>query len=57
MKDMPASVNDAVAATARRLEAVEAVHKRLQAGRNAENLLLQQLLHTVRQVWRIVSTA
>ena len=44
MKDMPTSVNDTVA-TARRLEAVEAAHKRLQTRRNAEEPLAAAVTH------------
>ena len=44
MKDMPKSVNDAVA-TARRLEAVEAAHTQWQTGRNAEEPLAAAVTH------------
>ena len=44
MKDMPKSVSDAVA-TARRLEAVEATHKRWQTGRNAVEPLAAAVIH------------
>ena len=44
MKDMRESANDAVA-TARRLEAVELAHKRLQMGRNTEEPLAAAVTH------------
>ena len=44
MKDMPKTVSEAVA-TARRLEAVEAAHKRLQTGRNADGPLAAAVTH------------
>ena len=44
MKDMPKTVSEAVA-TARRLEAVEAAHKRLQTGRNADEPLAAAVTH------------
>ena len=44
MKDMPKIVGEAVV-TARRLEAVEAAHKRLQTGWNAEEPLAAAVTH------------